>query len=384
MITMDSLRRTDTAVVPSALPRESREAHHPRIVGLATALPAHNYSQQTVCEVICRRTFGEDWATRADVAEQVNWVRRLFASTGVEHRQVAIDAIPYYSVEHTTGERMRDYEQLSLPLARDALVAALAQAQQPAEALTDLIFVSCTGYTTPGIDILLARDLGMRPSVRRIVLGHVGCHGAVVGMRTALSFLRAQPESVVAVVAVELSSLHFSPRMKRDYLTAAALFGDASAAVVLSADGAAQGPELVDFYCVSDFSTADHMTWKITDYGFVMGLSPRIPVTIRRNVVKVVSDLLGPHGLTPDDVAHWVVHAGGPDILEVVTNELELTAEQMAPTRQVLREHGNCSSATVLLILEELLRSGRPQSGEWGVLMAFGPGLTLEMSLLRF
>ena len=163
-----------------------------------------------------------------------------------------------------------------------------------------------------------------------------------------------------------------------------ALFGDAAAAVLVSDDPNATGPELVDTYCAAEFGAADQMSWTITDYGFVMGLSPRVPVTLRRTVAGVVGRLLAPHGLTSRDVTHWLVHPGGPSILDVIQHKLELSDEQMALSWQVLREHGNCSSATVLVMLDELVRSGRFQPGEWGVMMAFGPGLTLETCLLRF
>ncbi len=103
-----------------------------------------------------------------------------------------------------------------------------------------------------------------------------------------------------------------------------------------------------------------------------------------RSVGGVVEGLLAPHDLRAADITHWIVHPGGPAILEAVQRKLELGDEQLAGSWEVLRERGNCSSATVLLILERLLRSGRARAGEWGVMMAFGPGLTLETCLLRF
>ncbi len=115
-----------------------------------------------------------------------------------------------------------------------------------------------------------------------------------------------------------------------------------------------------------------------------MGLSPRVPVTLRRNISGALEELLAPHDLRPSDITHWMVHPGGPSILEVIQRQVELSDEQMALSWQILREHGNCSSATVLLILDALIRSGKPRRGEWGVMMAFGPGLTLELCLLRF
>jgi alkylresorcinol/alkylpyrone synthase len=198
-----------------------------------------------------------------------------------------------------------------------------------------------------------------------------------------MATVRARPGALAAVLAVELTTLHFVPTLDLEMLTSFALFGDAAAAVVVSAAPGAHGPELVDTYCAADFA-AGQMSWTIGDAGFVMGLSPRVPVTLRRNVAPAVERLLSPHGLTSRDVAHWIVHPGGPSVLEAIQGRLELSDEQMDPSWAILREHGNCSSATVLLILERLLRSGGTRPGEWGVMMAFGPGLTLETCLLRF
>jgi predicted naringenin-chalcone synthase len=279
---------------------------------------------------------------------------------------------------------MREYERLAYPLAREALEACLARAEQPANMITDLIVASCTGYSAPGLDIFLARDLGMQSDVRRLIIGHMGCHGAIIGLRNALAALRAHEDGVVALIAVELCSLHFSPRLDVGVLASLALFGDAAGALALTACGGGQGPELVDTYCAADFDAAEQMSWKITDEGFLMGLSRRIPLTLRRHVDTIACRLLTPHGLAQSDITHWIVHPGGPDILEVVADKLGLSDEQTALSRQVLREHGNCSAPTVLLVLDRLLRSGQTHPGEWGVMMAFGPGLTLEMCLLRF
>jgi predicted naringenin-chalcone synthase len=267
----------------------------------------------------------------------------------------------------------------------DATPAAIAAS------IRDLLVVSCTGYHAPGLDILLARDRGMPRDVRRVVIGHMGCYGGLVGMRQALAALRAHPGGTVALVCVELCSLHFTPSLDSESLTGYALFGDAAASALLTntddaraGSAEASGAEIVDVYCATEFDSIEQMSWTVTDTGFVMGLSPRVPVTLRRAVRGAVERLLAPHGLRPVDVTHWMVHPGGPSILEVVQAKLELSDEQMAPSRRVLREHGNCSSPTILMILDDVIRSRTTRPGEWGVMMAFGPGLTLELCLVRF
>lgn len=356
----------------------------PHIIGSAAATLANSYPQEALSAGLCRHLFGDDWAARPEVAGRVQLIERVFVASRVERRQMAMEILSYYREPHTTGERMVDYERLSYPLARDVLVACLDGAGREVGAVTDLIVVSCTGYAAPGLDILLARDLGLRPDVRRLVIGHMGCFGALVGLRSALAALRAHEGATVALLTVELCSLHFAFNHDPGSLAAAALFADGVAGLLLTACEDADGPDLVDVYCAADFNTAEQMSWKITDTGFVMGLSRRVPVTLRRNVAGVVGRLLAPHGLALSDIDHWLVHPGGPDILGAVGGALGLSEERMALSWEVLRDRGNCSSATVLLMLDRLLRSGRARRGEWGVMMAFGPGLTLETCLLRF
>ncbi|WIG58991.1 MAG: Naringenin-chalcone synthase [Ktedonobacterales bacterium] len=361
-------------------------ANHPRILAIANADAPYTFDQTTVRAFAQDHILGPDWREQPAQAEQARLIARLFAASRVETRQSAIDIAQYYRQSRTTGERMQDYQTAAYSMGRDALTACLRDAGDlhGAGDISDFVVVSCTGYSAPGLDIQLARDEGMRRDVRRVIVGHMGCFGAVVGLRQCLAAVRAYPGATAALLSVELTSLHFSPTLDPEVLTALALFGDAAACALIGDDPAATGPELVDVYCAADFASADQISWVIADEGFIMGLSPRVPVTLRRNVAGVVEGLLQPHGLAARDVAHWVVHPGGPSILDAVARRLELSDEQMALSWEVLRDRGNCSSATVLLILERLIRSGRARRGEWCVLMAFGPGLTLETCLLRF
>jgi predicted naringenin-chalcone synthase len=193
------------------------------------------------------------------------------------------------------------------------------------------------------------------------------------------------------LLCLELPSLHAQPAtattdVRRasesdvQQMVAHALFSDAAAAVVMRPEGA--GLELLDVVALTDPSTSDHMTWDITDLGFRMGLSPRVPDVLARHVRGVVDDLLRAHGLARDDVAGWAVHPGGPRILDVVEERLDLDPSYLAPSRGVLRDFGNCSSATVLLVLERVLRTD-VGPGDHVVAMAFGPGLTLYAALLQ-
>jgi predicted naringenin-chalcone synthase len=296
-----------------------------------------------------------------------------------------VDLFAFYNQPRSTGERMHEYLPHAYPLARNALADCIAKAGDVrADAISDMFVVSCTGYDSPGLDLLLAREFGMPAEVRRVMIGHMGCYGGIVGLRQALAALRAHEHGLVALLTVELCSLHYANTQEIEVLTGYSLFADGIAAALLSASPEARGPELVDTYCVAVFDAIQQMSWHVTDEGFHMGLSPRVPVTLRRHVYPALEKLLAPHGLVPGDITHWLVHPGGPSILDVIQDKVGLSDAQMSLSWQTLREHGNCSSATVLIMLDTLLQSGATRPGEWGVMMAFGPGLTLETCLLRF
>ncbi|HEX6800710.1 MAG TPA: type III polyketide synthase [Ktedonobacterales bacterium] len=365
----------------------------PRVLALASAFPPHDFAQEILAGHARELILGPGWQGDAERAVHGERITQLFAASHVAHRASVVDLPAYYAQPHGTGERMALYAETARDLGRAALEPALDQlGDDGARArIGDFVVASCTGYAAPGLDVLLSRDLGLPHDARRLVIGHMGCFGALAGLRACLAAQQAEPRSgaMAALLCVELTTLHFAPTLDPEVLTACALFGDAAAALVLGhpdaevQDDTAE-PQLVDTYCAADFAAAEQMTWTITDQGFVMGLSPRVPVVLRRTAPGVVERLLAPHGLRARDIAHWIVHPGGPSILEAVQRGLGLSAEQTALAWDVLRDHGNCSSATVLLVLERLLRSGQARPGEWGVMMAFGPGLTLETCLWRF
>lgn len=308
--------------------------------------------------------------------------RRIFLGCGVTTRHGAVDPRAEDVSDWSTGARMRRYEVEAPPLAREALLAALEDAGLRARDLGLLVVVSCTGYGTPGLDIRLAYEVGMNPKARRLVVGHMGCYAAIPGLGAVADFVTARGLPA-AMVCVELTSLHVQPTAPgRDLeqVVAHALFGDAAAAVVVEPD-AARGLAVLDTTATTVPATSRLMTWDITDQGFRMGLSPKVPGVLAQHVSAATEGLLAPHDLAVDDVAGWAVHPGGPRIIDVVADRLGLAAGQTAPTRSVLDTRGNCSSGTVLLVLSAL--RNRLRCADPVVTMAFGPGLTLCSALLR-
>ncbi len=305
--------------------------------------------------------------------------KRVFEHSGVITRHGVVNPLVEDPSRWPTSLRMQRYLTEALPLGKDAVSAALGRADVEASDVGMFVVCSCTGYVTPGLDILLARDLGLPPDARRVFVGHMGCYAALPGLSVAADYVALNGRPAI-VLCVELSSLHVQPpTVDPQQVVAHSLFSDAAAAVVLVPDGNGYG--VVEVASLTDTTTADHMTWHVTDLGFRMGLSPQVPQVLSHFVEPLVRDLLGRHGLSAGNVGGWAIHPGGPRIMDVVEKQLDLPAEALVPSRAGLAEHGNCSSPTVLLILERMLRD-RTAGNAPIVVMAFGPGLTLYAGLL--
>ncbi len=320
--------------------------------------------------------------------------RKVWEHSAITTRRGVVDPTQEDISSWGTAARMQRFLTEAMPLGKEAVGGALADAGLDPAEVGLFTVVSCTGYVTPGLDILLARDLGMTDSVQRLHIGHMGCYAALPGLGATADYVTARQKPAV-MLCLELTSLHVQPTTESarsgsptsedlQQMVAHALFSDAAAAVVLEPAGSGSRPgfEVVDVVARTDTSTADHMTWDVTDLGFKMGLSPAVPDVLARHARPVVEELLGRHGLAVADVAGWAIHPGGRKIVEVVGEVLGLPEEQLAASYGVLRDVGNCSSATVLLVLERLAQTVDVPAGGTVVVMAFGPGLTLYAALL--
>jgi predicted naringenin-chalcone synthase len=342
------------------------------IAGVGTALPPTTGQQE----------LWDGFFARHYTAGRRGLAQRIFAHSGVQTRQAAVSPLLEDVSDWSTERRMRRYQVEAVPLGKEAVSRALVDAGVAADELGLFAVCSCTGYATPGLDILLARDMGMSPSVQRLFVGHMGCYAALPGLGAISDFVVARGRPALLLCA-ELTSLHLQPASARadiQQIVSHALFSDAAAAVVAVPGVRADGWQVVETAALTDTTTADHMTWEVTDLGFRMGLSPQVPQVLSVHIRTLVDDLLSRHGLTVGDVDGWAVHPGGPKILDVVAERLELPASAMVESRGVLSAYGNCSSPTVLLVLDELRR--RPVPPRRVMMLAFGPGLTLYGTLL--
>lgn len=246
--------------------------------------------------------------------------------------------------------------------------------------VTHVIFASCTGFVNPGPDFFLVKDLGLAENVERYIVGFMGCYAAFPCLRMAAQFCRADPEAVVLVVCLELSSMHLKFDHSLDSILGNAVFADGAAAALVSGREPAPGDAT---YILDSFATATvpdseaEMAWSIGDEGFDLVLSSYVP----RLIESEIGNILEGAGIEPGETDRWAVHPGGKSILEKVEQTLELGPGALRESREILRRYGNMSSATILFVLEEMQR--RQHQGERIAALAFGPGLTVETAKLR-
>ena len=298
--------------------------------------------------------------------------RYSFLEPGPKPRDVFVDAARIYRRGGFPGTaaRMALYEEWALTLALEAIGRLGIERERGS--ITHLIVASCTGFSAPGLDLQLAEALDLSPAVERTIIGFMGCFAAVNALKQARHIVRSEPHAKVLVVNVELSSLHLQEQWEIEKTLMFLLFADGCSACLVSADPG--GIELGEFRAIVLPRSRGLMTWHIGDHGFEMHLSGQVPGRIRRWLIEHGRDALSLSD--PDAVPLWAVHAGGRSVLDGVQHGLGLAPDALRFSRGVLRDFGNMSSATLVFVLDRILRD--PGRGGDGIAMAFGPGLSVE------
>lgn len=310
--------------------------------------------------------------------------KAIFDAAEIDTRHSILAEADFLADEPGTKARNDVYMPAACQLGAAVITRALGQAALSPTEVDHLIVVSCTGFDTPGLDVLLAKELSMRPDVRRSALVGMGCHAGLTGLDRALLEVHARPQSRAVVLTAEFGTLHFQPGSQLDDMVAAAIFGDGLAAVVLGASNGNQQPRIVDTATHTDPASLDLLGFYLSDRGFQIKLSTKVPKLLRAVVPDLVHAFLSRSHMRLADIRFWGIHPGGAKILNYVGQALDLPAEALTCSRTVLRTYGNMSSSTIFFVLNEIIRTGQPHPGDLAVLMGFGPGLTIELALLAW
>jgi alkylresorcinol/alkylpyrone synthase len=322
--------------------------------------------------------------------------RRFALSSGVEFRNTALPLSRYSQLSGFT-EANDAYIEIALDLAEQAFLAALDQAKvKPSE--VDIVFsTTVTGLAVPTLEARLAARVGLRQDVKRVPLFGLGCVAGAAGTARMHDYLRAYPDQVAALLAVELCSLTIQRKDNSvANLVAASLFGDGAAAVIAKGAARAAGdmqaagdnqisaaPRVLATRSRIYPDTEEVMGWRIGSDGFRIVLSVDVATVTEKYLGEDVRGFLADHGLTPEDVTTWVCHPGGPRVIEAVENVLDLPGDALDHTRNSLRSNGNLSSVSVLDVLRANM-AAPPPAGSMGLMIAMGPAFCSELVLLAW
>ncbi len=346
-----------------------------RIAAVSHAFPAHFYEQATLLEALKAA-----WASRHYNLDRLDTIHRNVMVGG---RHLALPLEEYAALD-TWGKANAAWIRVAQEIGGQAVTGALEAAGLSAADVGALIFVSVTGISTPSIDALLMNRLGLPPQVKRTPIFGLGCVGGAAGLVRAADYVRAFPDQVAVLLSVELCSLTIQRGdLSVPNLIATGLFGDgAAAAVVVGAERRASGPRVVASRSVFYRDSERVMGWDISESGFRIVLSADVPNVVMEHLRDDVDGFLADQGLSRPEIVRWISHPGGPKILAAMEQALELPPDALEASWRCLREIGNLSSASVLMVLEDVLRTNRPPDGSYGLLMALGPGFCSELVLL--
>jgi alkylresorcinol/alkylpyrone synthase len=365
-----------------------------QIAAVGRAFPRHYYDQETLL-----------------AAMRTHWARRHHNLARLDqlHRNVLVGgrhlALPMEEYDHldTWGKANDAWIRVAEEIGEAAVRDALARAGLATTDVAQLMTVTVTGIATPSLDARLVGRMPLPPATKRLPVFGLGCVAGAAGIARAADYVRAFPDEVAVLLSVELCSLTLQhDDLSIPNLIASGLFGDGAAAVVVvgeararrlaaaradgrSAAGAAQlGPTVLATRSVFYPNSERVMGWDISENGFRIVLSAEVPEVVRTHLRRDVDAFLAGQGLVRGDIASWVCHPGGPKVLEAMAEALECQPGALDVTWRSLREVGNLSSTSVLLVLRDTMDSARPPAGSLGMLLAMGPGFCSELVLLRW
>jgi len=347
-----------------------------RIVTVAKELPAYCRSTEDIIP------FVELWLADKDERFRRK-VIKIFEGAAVDKRYGIMNIEEVFTA--TSFEEKNDiYVREVKKLGSAVLQKALKQSNWEANSLDYIITVSCTGIMIPSLDAYLINDLGLKQDIVRLPVTEMGCAAGVSGLIYAHNFLKSNPDKRIALVAVESPTATFQINdHSMANMVSAAIFGDGAACVLLSSEANAEGPKIVgeEMYHFKD--ATQMMGFDLTNHGLKMILDPAVPETIANHFPAIVHPFLERNGSAIENVNHLIFHPGGRKIVQTVEELFGTLGKNIDDTREVLREYGNMSSATVLYVLERFLQK-EIQKGEQGLVLSFGPGFSAQRVLLEW
>lgn len=310
-------------------------------------------------------------------------VKKIFRNAGVDRRYSIIDAEQMFA-HRGFGEKNRLYAEGAISLAEASLKKALQAAALQADEIDFIITVSCTGIMIPSVDAYLINRLKMRQDIVRLPVTEMGCAAGISGIIYAHNFLKANPGKRAAVIAVESPMATFQPDdFSMVNVVSAAIFGDGAACVILSSDENDTGPQILAEEMYHFYDAQHMMGFDLQDSGLHMILDASVPDTISDHFPAIIHPFLKKANTQIEEIDHLIFHPGGKKIVQTVEKLFGSLGKNIHDTKEVLRQYGNMSSATVLYVLERFMEREIPK-GEKGLMLSFGPGFSAQRVLLEW
>lgn len=358
-----------------------------KIISIGTAVPIYCHRQSDIME------FMQTIYAINEVEKRK--IRFLYQKCGINQRYSviadysrAIQDWKFYphseSLEPfpTLEQRMTVYNKQAPLLSVDAIRNCLAERISVKE-ITHLITVSCTGMSAPGLDLQVMELMDFEKNIFRTSVNFMGCYAALHALKLGDALCQSNPQAKVLIVCTELCTLHFQKEATMDNIASSLLFGDGSAAVLMtSSDGREEGVEITSFYSEVIPKGKRDMAWELSSSGFLMTLSGYVPELLEEDFKSVTRRSLEESKLTIDDITDWCIHPGGRRVLEAIEHSINLPKEKLQASYEVLHSYGNMSSASVLFVLKNLWKDKSQNKNIFAA--AFGPGLTIETFTASF
>ncbi len=309
----------------------------------------------------------------------------IFLNSDIDYRHFYLDP-NNYSREETPDQLHDRYLRGAMETGCRAVERCLRSAGLTARDIDMFGVCTCTGYLCPDLGSRLIGHMKFRHDVERAPLLGLGCAGAMPTLQRAWDYAAARPGRKALMLAVEICSASYFIDNTLETVVGNAICGDGAAAFVLSTEGVdgRRYPEIIDFETYLDPEQLDKVGFEQRDGKLRIILAVEIRDLAAPMIERSLKVLLNRNGLTTGDIRFWVAHPGGRKVIDNVQRELGLTDEQLRFSKKIYRNFGNMSSATVMFVLDEVVREGEPQPGDWGVMIALGPGMAAETALIRW
>jgi alkylresorcinol/alkylpyrone synthase len=360
-----------------------------KITSIATAVPQYKHEQESIL------TFMQNVYAMNEVDKRK--MKFLYHQSGINTRY---SVLPDYGLQANSWEfypatenlepfpnlesRMKWFNKAAPQLSVSAIEKCIDNKINKDE-ITHLITVTCTGMSAPGLDLQVMEAMDLSNNIFRTSVNFMGCYAAIHALKLADAFCKNDKNAKVIVVCTELCTLHFQKENSTDNITSSLLFGDGSAAVLVTHDeNDLDGLRIKDFYSEVAFKGKKDMSWELSSSGFLMTLSGYIPDLIEEDFNSLTKNALQHASQKKEDITHWCFHPGGKKILTSIQRSIDLPAEALQHSYDVLSDYGNMSSPTILFVLKEIMNELEASQNKKANILgaAFGPGLTLETFIL--